>query len=119
MKAAGLEVVSDIITTEAVMISSKTSRYPQIVDLIKKRIQGFLTATNYMMIQYNISKELLPLAVKITPGKRSPTVTILEDGLAVAVSALVEASQSSLIMDKLEEAGATDILLFNISNSRM
>lgn len=119
MKAAGLEVVSDIITTEAVMISSKTSRNPQVVELIKKRIQGYLTATNYMMIQYNVSRELLHLAVKITPGKRSPTVTVLEDGIAVAVSALVLASQSSLIMDQLEGIGATDILLFSISNSRM
>ena len=119
MKAAGLEVISDIITTEAIMISSKTSSHPQIVELVKKRIQGFLTATNYMMIQYNISKELLHLAVKITPGKRSPTVTKLEDGIAVAVSALVLTSQSSLIMDQLQGVGATDILLFSISNSRM
>ena len=119
MKAAGLEVVSDIITTEAIMISSKSSRHPQIVELIRKRIQGYLTATNYMMIQYNVSRELLYLAVKITPGKRSPTVTVLEDGIAVAVSALVLASQSSLIMDQLENIGATDILLFSISNSRM
>jgi ATP phosphoribosyltransferase-like protein len=101
------------------MISSKSSRHPQIVELIRKRIQGYLTATNYMMIQYNVSRELLYLAVKITPGKRSPTVTVLEDGIAVAVSALVLASQSSLIMDQLEDIGATDILLFSINNSRM
>ena len=39
--------------------------------------------------------------------------------VAVAVSALVSLKDSSTIMDKLEKAGATDILLFAISNSRM
>lgn len=39
--------------------------------------------------------------------------------LAVAVSALVKAKDSSNIMDQLEAVGATDILLFSITNSRM
>jgi ATP phosphoribosyltransferase len=38
---------------------------------------------------------------------------------AVAVQALVKKKQSSVIMDQLELAGATDILLFTINNSRM
>ena len=38
---------------------------------------------------------------------------------AVAVSALVLTKESSIIMDKLEACGATDILLISISNSRM
>ncbi len=39
--------------------------------------------------------------------------------VAVAVSALVLQKDSSNIMDKLEQIGATDILLFAINNSRM
>jgi ATP phosphoribosyltransferase len=37
----------------------------------------------------------------------------------VAVSALVKKKEASIIMDKLEAVGATDILLFAINNSRM
>ncbi len=39
--------------------------------------------------------------------------------LAFAVNALVKVKDSSFVMDELEKAGATDILLFNIANSRM
>lgn len=119
MKAAGLCVVDEILTTEAVLISSKSTAHPETVNLLKKRILGYMTATSYMMISYNVSRELLMQCLLITPGKRSASVAPLESGDAVAVSALVLQKESSRIMDQLEAIGATDILLFSISNSRM
>ena len=119
MRAAGLEIVCDVLTTEAILISSKSSRHGDMIELIKKRIKGYITSTNYMMIQYNVGRENLRSALLITPGKRSPTVSPLENEDAVAVSALVVKSESSKIMDQLESVGATDILLFSLNNSRM
>lgn len=119
MRAAGLEVVADVLETEAILVSSKVTKHEETVNLIKQRIQGYMTACSYMMISYNISRELMPMALKITPGKRSPTVSELDGDAGVAVSALVLQSRSSAIMDELEKAGATDILLFSITNSRM
>ena len=119
MKAAGLRIVDTILTTEAYLIASKTSKHPEMVEIIKKRITGYMTATSYMMISYNVSRELLPKCLLITPGKRSASVAPLESGDAVAVNALVITKKSSQIMDQLEAIGATDILLFSISNSRM
>ena len=55
----------------------------------------------------------------ITPGKRSPTVSPLDADGWCAVSALVLKKELSEIMDQLQEAGATDILAFDIANSRM
>ena len=63
----------------------------------------------------------------ITPGKRAPSVSPLlfnDKGGGgneewMAVSALIKAKDSSKIMDKIEELGATDILIFDIKNSRM
>eukprot|EP01041_Mallomonas_annulata_P008630 gene8630-17804_t len=115
----GLEVVADVIQTQAVMISSKNCKHPDIVDLVKKRVVGYMTATSYMMIQYNCSRDKLQDAIKITPGKRSPTITPLDEDNGVAVSALVLQKESSKIMDLLQSIGATDILLFSITNSRM
>ena len=46
-------------------------------------------------------------------------LTLAPLSAAVAVSALVLHKDSSNIMDKLEQIGATDILLFAINNSRM
>lgn len=167
-----------VLSSQALLIASKTSKHPDIVEIIRKRIVGYMTATkyecitivivyfvslgtcySYMMIQYNVLRRWLSEAVKvtsrfysfafllirmimlhkITPGKRSPTISSLdgdEDGnlymliadsfiyvllflIAVAVSALVLRKDSSSIMDQLEKVGATDILLFAINNSRM
>jgi ATP phosphoribosyltransferase len=82
-------------------------------------VEGYITATKYVMIIYNVSTELLAAAMKVTPGKRSPTVTNLDDEGFKAVSSLVKKNEVSEKMDALEAIGATDILVVNISNSRM
>ena len=101
------------------MIANPNSTHTDLVDLMKRRIEGYITATKYVMIMYNVAVELLPEAVKVTPGKRSPTVTNLDCGNVKAVSSLVLKKEVSSKMDKLHEIGATDILVLDISNSRM
>jgi len=71
------------------------------------------------MIMYNVSTELLEQACKITPGKRSPTVTALDDEGYKAVSSLVSKKEVSEKMDALHELGATDILVLELVNSLM
>jgi ATP phosphoribosyltransferase len=71
------------------------------------------------MIVYNVSSDLLEEAIKITPGKRSPTITNLECGKDKAVSSLVLTKEVSEKMDVLHALGATDILVIDIANSRM
>jgi ATP phosphoribosyltransferase-like protein len=60
----------------------------------------------------------LATAATITPGKRAPTVTSLEESGWVAVSSMVAKKDIALVMDKLEKVGATDILVLSIANSR-
>lgn len=119
MRAAGLEIVAEILETEAILIANTHSTHQDIVDLLKRRIQGYITAKKYMMISYNISSDLLHAAIQITPGKRSPTVTGLDDPNFKAVSSLILKKEAADKMDELHDIGATDILLFSISNSRM
>jgi len=119
MRAAGLEVVHEIITTQAILIANPHSKHQNVVDLLQRRIQGYITATKFVMVMYNVSVELLDDAMKLTPGKRSPTVTALDDPNYKAVSALINTKEVSEIMDKLHDLGATDILIIDITNSRM
>lgn len=119
MRAAGLEVVDEVLVSESVLISNPDSPHQDLIKLIQRRIEGYITATKFMMISYNVTRDLLDKALLITPGKRSPTVSTLEEENWVAVQALVERSTASNKMDQLEQAGAVDILLFSISNSRM
>ena len=89
------------------------------MELIKQRLDGYITATKYVLIMYNISNSLLQDVLKITPGKRSATVTSLDDGESKAVSSLVLTKNVNEVMDELKKIGATDILVMEIKNSRM
>lgn len=119
MRAAGLDVVSDIMSTECVLISNLHTKHRKMVHKIVGRINGYFTAQKYMLMVYNMPKKNLKAAIAITPGKRSPSLMSLEDSEWVAVSVLVEKSQVSNIMDKLENIGATDILCTALKNCRV
>lgn len=119
MKAAGLEIVAEILSTQAILISNPHAEHGDLVDLIQRRIGGYITATKHVMIVYNISEELLAKATAITPGKRSPTVTTLDDGKSKSVSSLVLKKEVNNKMDQLHEIGATDILVLDLANSLM
>ncbi len=118
-KAAGLEVVAEVLKTESVLIVNPHSQHEDVVKLIKKRIEGYMVAKQYVMITYNIHNDLLDAAIKVTPGKKSPNITSLNDGNYKAVTCLVANKDSNAKMDELHELGATDILTFALSNTRM
>ena len=78
----------------------------------------YLAAQKFILCQYNIARSGLETATKITPGKRAPTITTLEDPEWVAVSSMVLKENIASVMDELTACGATDILVLSIANSR-
>uniref|UniRef100_A0A7S3L7K5 ATP phosphoribosyltransferase n=1 Tax=Amphora coffeiformis TaxID=265554 RepID=A0A7S3L7K5_9STRA len=118
MRAAGLDVVADILETQSILIGNPKAEHQDLVDMIKGRIEGYIVATKYNMVIYNVSDDILPKALAVTPGKRSPTITTLDDG-GKAVSALILKKEVGQKMDELKKIGATDILVLALSNSRM
>eukprot|EP00560_Eucampia_antarctica_P000081 CAMPEP_0197831516 /NCGR_PEP_ID=MMETSP1437-20131217/10669_1 /TAXON_ID=49252 ORGANISM="Eucampia antarctica, Strain CCMP1452" /NCGR_SAMPLE_ID=MMETSP1437 /ASSEMBLY_ACC=CAM_ASM_001096 /LENGTH=295 /DNA_ID=CAMNT_0043434465 /DNA_START=103 /DNA_END=990 /DNA_ORIENTATION=+ len=119
MRAAGLEVVGEILQTESVLIANKKSEHMDIVEKIRKRIEGYITATKYVMISYNVHNDLLVDCVRITPGKKSPNITSLDDKHYKAVSCLVNKNDLVSKMEELYDKGARDILTFELANTRM
>ncbi|KAK3996336.1 hypothetical protein QBC44DRAFT_317653 [Cladorrhinum sp. PSN332] len=118
MKAAGLKAIDTVVDTSAILIKSKAPSNPAMVELIAARIGGVITAQKYVLCQYNVPRSQLPDARNVTPGKRAPTVTSLEEEGWVAVSAMVEKKRIAPVMDDLTKIGATDILVLDIHNSR-
>ena len=118
MRAAGLIPLSTVVHSTAVLISSSHPSSPSLVSLIASRIKGVITAQRYVLCQYNIPRRLLEEATKITPGKRAPTITALEDKEWAAVSSMVVKKEAAGVMDRLQEVGAEDVLVFGIENSR-
>ena len=103
---------------QAILITNPHTKHSELVKLLKHRIEGYITSKKFVMVSYNCSHEILEAVCKITPGKRAPTITNLTDG-GHAVSGLVKKGEVVKIMDELYVAGARDILVFDLSNTRM
>ncbi|KAI4166639.1 MAG: hypothetical protein LQ343_007875 [Gyalolechia ehrenbergii] len=118
MRANGLKAIHTVEESKAVLIKSKHASDPRLVDKVASRIRGVIAAQQFVLCQYNIHRDLLSMATKITPGKRAPTITQLDEADWVAVSSMVEKKKIATVMDELASCGATDILVLNIGNSR-
>ncbi|KAG9506983.1 hypothetical protein J7337_000531 [Fusarium musae] len=118
MRAAGLKAIDTVVDSTAVLIKSKSPSNPELIDLITSRIRGVITAKSYVLCQYNVERSRLAEATKVTPGKRSATVTTLDEEGWVAVSSMVEKKKIALVMDDLTRIGAQDILVLDIHNAR-
>lgn len=124
MKAAGLKAISTILQTSAYLISSKNPRFPELVKTIHQRFQGLMAAQRYVLCTYNAPRSVLSECLRITPGRRSATVSALEKRSEsaedwVAISSMVEKAQISDVMDELKKIGGSDIMVFDINNCRV
>jgi len=119
MRAAGLEEVSVVLRTQCVLIANPHTVHNELIETVRRRLAGYLTASQYVMITYNVHRAALKQAASITPGKRSPSIIPLDEANWVAVSALVEKKKVASVMDELERIGATDILTTALHSSRM
>jgi len=118
MRAAGLEIADKIMDSQMVMISCPGSKQGKMIEYLRKRVVGYQTATRYVYFVYNCPRASLPEAELITPGKKSPTVTSLEDPDWVAVSVLIKRTEVQRVMDRLEAIGGRDMLVWDLRNTR-
>jgi len=118
MRAAGLQAIHTIMTSQAVLIkSNQTARgevRQQLIDLITSRIRGVVAANRYVLYQYNINRTRLTEALAITPGRRFATVSPLDDTEWAAVSVMVFKNDGAEAMAKLQALGACDIFLLGL-----
>lgn len=119
MRASGLEIVSEIMKTEAVLIANPNAHFQDVVKTVKTRIEGIIHANKYVMVEYNVERINLPKVLKVTPGKRSATLSPLDDEKWVAVQSMILHNEENQILDKLKEIGAHDIVTFAIQNCRV
>lgn len=122
MRAAGLHAISTVLDSEAVLIKSSVPKHENltpVIDLITSRIAGVIAASKFVVCQYNIPRAQLHAATLITPGRRAPTISPLEEEGWLAVSSMVEKKKTADIMDQLVKIGAEDVLVFNLDNCRV
>ena len=67
MRAAGLEIVENVMETEAVLIANPKSTHLEILNTIKQRIQGYITATKYQVAGPPLLRFISPLLTPSPP----------------------------------------------------
>lgn len=120
LKKAGLELFGDpILESEAILIQHSGTPAPGGLDLLVRRLNGVITARDYLMVDYNVTTERLAAATRVTPGLDAPTVSPLAKDGWVAVRAMIPARQAQQIMDELWDVGAEAILVTSIHACRL
>jgi ATP phosphoribosyltransferase len=119
LKAAGMEIFGEpILRSEAVLIGRR-GEVPAGLEVLIRRLRGVIVAREFVMMDYDIRKELVEQAAALTPGLESPTVSPLRDSEWVAVRSMVSRTQTNRIMDELYDLGARAILVSTIHACRI
>ena len=120
LRQAGLEVFGDpILTSEAILISRKDVAIASDLEVLIRRLQGVVTARQYVLMDYDIKKSDIDAACAITPGLESPTISPLQNPDWLAVRAMVLRSETNKVMDDLYVLGARGILVTDIHACRL
>ena len=120
LRQAGLEVFGDpILTSEAILISRKDVAIAADLEVLIRRLQGVVTARQYVLMDYDIKKSDIDAACAITPGLESPTISPLQNPDWLAVRAMVLRSETNKVMDDLYVLGARGILVTDIHACRL
>lgn len=120
LRQAGLEIFGEeILMSEAIVIKGSGKNIPAGLDILIRRLQGVVTARQYVLLDYDIPKKAVEKACAITPGLESPTISPLQKEDWVAVRAMVLRSETNRLMDELYALGARGILVSVIHACRL
>jgi ATP phosphoribosyltransferase len=120
LRQAGLEIFGDpILVSEAILITRENEKGNPSLQILLRRLQGVITARQYVLVDYDVPKSKSEAACAITPGLESPTISPLQNQDWVAVRAMVLRKDTNRVMDELWEVGARGILVTDIHACRL
>jgi ATP phosphoribosyltransferase len=119
LAANRLRILEEIGSYETVLIQNDRCSDPITADRVVRRLQGVVIARDYSLLEYNVPKLKLAEAEQITPGFNSPTINSLEDDQWCSVRVMVKRRDVIESMERLEELGASAIIVTPISNCRL
>lgn len=120
LRQAGLATFGEeIFVSEAVLIKGAGKEIPAGLDILIRRLQGVVTARQYVLLDYDVPQSVADQACAITPGLESPTISPLQKAGWVAVRAMVLRKDTNRLMDELWALGARGILVTDIHACRL
>ncbi len=118
LAANNLQIIDTLSTSSIFLIANSKSLKDKLVDIdeLKISIEGVITAESKRYIMANVSgKETLDKVVKVMPAMDSPTVLKLAQEGKYSVHSVVDSNDLISAIRKIRSAGATDILVMNMS----
>lgn len=120
LRQAGLEIIGEpILQSEAIVIERNGVTSNPAVENLLRRLNGVMVARAYVLVDYDIRREVLEQACALTPGIESPTISDLADRSWAAVRAMVPKADVHGVMDSLYDMGARGIIVTDIHACRL
>ena len=118
LRMNGLVPLHVVLSSEAILIANReTMKHPEkrrLVERLLIRISGSLQAKGKRYMMMNAPSSAIPRIARIIPSLKSPTVVPLAEEGMVAVHSVIAEDVFWDVMEKLKEAGASDIIVIPI-----
>src|SRR3954451_14085387 len=108
LRTNGLRSLGSLFESEAVLVARDESDHPSRLAAI---LRSVVEARRNRYLMLNAPEDSLEAICALVPGSRAPSVLPLAEPGMVAVHALIPATDVWRLLPKLEEAGASSILL--------
>lgn len=114
LKSNGLKAFADVMSSEAILISSKATEGNDLVQELIQRIQSVLRAKETKYVVLNVRKDNLDSVIALLPGVKSPSVVPLAEADWVAVHTVIPERDFWDRISQLKQAGAQGIVVMPI-----
>ncbi|MDB5110581.1 MAG: hisG [Mucilaginibacter sp.] len=114
LKSNGLKPFADVMSSEAILISSKGSENSELVQELIQRVQSVLRAKETKYVVLNVHRDNLQGIVDLLPGVKSPSVVSLVEENWVAVHTVIPERDFWDRISQLKQAGAQGIVVMPI-----
>lgn len=119
LRRAGLKIVETLLESQTVLIANrKAAADPakrQAITDIEMLLLGAMAARGRVLVKLNVGEADLTSVLEILPAMKAPTISKLTAGDSYAVETVVEKSRINVLIPKLKERGASDIIELPIS----
>jgi len=113
-----LRRVGDLFESQAVLVASGAAMEDEeraaLIERLRVRLRGLLTARRMKYVTLNAPRSALPRIQEILPGMKSPTVVPLAEEGMVALHAAVEEEVFWDVMERIKDAGGSEILVLPV-----
>ena len=118
LKANKLEIIDTVMTSSTRLYASKQAyEDPHKLESAQSLVlllRSVLEARRRVMLEVNVSADVLESVVKILPCLRAPTLSPLEDGKAFAVRVAAPRDQLAELIPEIKRRGGTDIVVMDL-----